>query len=754
MLEANAAVGPAGATAAEAEVAHATVLEAPGLGPLVEVGAVRAVAAMDCRGLVTSAATIDTLSLFGQELPLDGLIPVNTTIPVEIPLGFLSALGLAEPLEVATVVLNEVVADTNRGGVTVTGVHVYTGDTLASLPLLGLQELANVDVAIASAHVANGCATIPGEVPDSTLAVVVGEPADVGDGTLAIQVSVVNTGQGPATLTELLAQVPGGATITGASGPLLEGIELDGATGRLSVDLELAEGETVTGTLVVDPGDAEGVVADIAISSTEGPGRGGLGEATLPSDTDPDGDGLDTDEEADNGTDPTDADTDDDGLTDGEEVSGSENDDHGNEPTDPTIADSDGDGLTDGEEVDTHGTDPNDADTDGDGLSDGEEVSGSENDDHGNEPTDPTDPDSDGDGLTDTEEVFEVGTDPNDADTDDGGASDGAEVIDGTEPVSTPSDDGDDADRMDGADRVDTSVEVSSAGLDAASAAVIARADDFADALTASALAAEVDGPILLTNPQTLDQRVLEELRRLEVVDVYLVGGEAALSRDIATTLAANGFEVQRLAGATRFDTAVAVAQEVVAIGGPVSSVTLARSDEFADAMSAANLATWARTPILLSATDGIPAQTVEGIRTVLLPTSTDVVLAGGTAALSETVAQQVTDNGWVPRRVAGADRYATGVAFADLARQAGAEVDPTWVASGTDFPDALTAGVAAWRDGAALTLVSGVDLDHSPATRTFLEGNAAAIDRLVIVGGTSAISDAVEAQMLAAIAG
>ena len=764
VAEATASAGPDGSAAAEAEVSGVSLLDAPGLGAIVGVGAVRAVAAMDCSGVVTSATTIEGLTILGQEVPLDDVIPVNLTIPVEIPLPGVDALGLAEPIEVATLVLNEVVADTSRGGVTVTGLHLYTGDTLASLPLLGLEELANIDIAVSSAHVANSCATVPNELPDSTLAVVVGEPLDQGDGTATIEVQVTNTGVGngltgpvegqTATITEVLAQVPAGATIVGATGPLLEGADLDGEVARLSTDLTLEPGGTITGTLVVDLGDLSAVVADVALSSTEGPARAGLGEAVLPSDDDPDGDGLDNGEENDHGTDPNDPDTDDDGLTDGEEVSGSENDGYDNEPTDPTDADSDGDGLTDGEELDEHGTDPNDPDTDGDGLSDGEEVSGSENDGYDNEPTDPTDADSDGDGLTDGAEVFDHGTDPNDADTDDGGASDGAEVDDGTEPVATPSDDLDDSDRMDGADRVETAVEVSASGLDAAPAAILARADEFADALAASALAAEVNGPILLTNPATLDSRALEELRRLEVETVYLVGGEAALSTDIANTVAANGFTVRRLDGATRYDTAVLVAQEVVSLGGPVSSVTLARADQFADAMSAANLATWGRTPILLSNTDSVPSQTLEGIRSVMLPTSTDVVLAGGSAALSPAVEQQVSAEGWTPRRVAGADRFATGIAFAELAQGAGAALDPAWVASGNDFPDALTSGVAAWRDGAALTLVDGRDLSFSPATRTYMEANAATIDHLVIVGGISAISQLVEDQLLEAIAG
>ncbi len=172
-------------------------------------------------------------------------------------------------------------------------------------------------------------------------------------------------------------------------------------------------------------------------------------------DVDPDDDGLDNEDELDNGTDPRDPDTDDDGLLDGVEVNGSN-------PTDPLNPDSDGDGLCDGansvlnacnggEDVDGDGnfeageTNPNDADTDDDCLTDGREVQlGS----------DPLDPDTDDDGIFDGTEAgvaedeipddtdMDAGvcvpdsdptttTDPTDEDTDGGGATDGEEDTDG-----------------------------------------------------------------------------------------------------------------------------------------------------------------------------------------------------------------------------------------------------------------------------------------------------------------------------------
>lgn len=103
---------------------------------------------------------------------------------------------------------------------------------------------------------------------------------------------------------------------------------------------------------------------------------------------DPDMDGIDNENEFNNGTHPTMADTDADGLDDGEEDAAG---------TNPLDADSDNDTLTDGDEVNVHMTDPLSADTDMDGRDDAFEIAAG---------TDPlvADIDTDGDGYLDFED--------------------------------------------------------------------------------------------------------------------------------------------------------------------------------------------------------------------------------------------------------------------------------------------------------------------------------------------------------------
>ena len=159
-------------------------------------------------------------------------------------------------------------------------------------------------------------------------------------------------------------------------------------------------------------------------------------EDPIPTEVDSDGDGLNDEDEASNGTDPNNPDSDGDGINDGDEASNG---------TDPNESDSDGDGVNDGDEA-SNGTDPNNPDSDGDGVNDGDEASNGTNPnesdsdgdgvgdgDEASNGTDPNNPDSDGDGINDGDEGG-YNTDPLNPDSDGDGVNDGDEVANGTDP--------------------------------------------------------------------------------------------------------------------------------------------------------------------------------------------------------------------------------------------------------------------------------------------------------------------------------
>src|SRR5699024_10678887 len=97
---------------------------------------------------------------------------------------------------------------------------------------------------------------------------------------------------------------------------------------------------------------------------------------------------------------------------------------------------------------------------------------------------------------------------------------------------------GDLVQRRSGDMRATTAIDISRASYSdpVADAVVLARADDYPDALTGTALATTQGGPLLLTFPDELLQPVDSEIRRVlpRGGTVYLLGGTAALDADIA----------------------------------------------------------------------------------------------------------------------------------------------------------------------------------------------------------------------------
>ena len=90
-------------------------------------------------------------------------------------------------------------------------------------------------------------------------------------------------------------------------------------------------------------------------------------------------------------------------------------------------------------------------------------------------------------------------------------------------------------DRIAGSGRVETAVAVSgSAFPDGTGTVVLARADDFADALTGAPLAASFDAPLLLTGVDALPAATGDEITRLGAGNAVLLGGTGAISESVA----------------------------------------------------------------------------------------------------------------------------------------------------------------------------------------------------------------------------
>lgn len=300
--------------------------------------------------------------------------------------------------------------------------------------------------------------------------------------------------------------------------------------------------------------------------------------------------------------------------------------------------------------------------------------------------------------------------------------------------------------RVDGETRVHTAAELALGAFTSAPTVVLARSDDYPDALAGAPLAALLEAPILLTDGDALSPTAAAAIQQLQADTVVLLGLEVALSARVQDQVAAlDGVEtVQRLGGSTRFDTAALIAN---AVGGDHAYVVEGDSPDrtrgWPDAVSVAGLAARTQAPLLLVQRDRVPEATTTALEGLGFASLTAI---GGPVAISDAVYTQLGAHAGSIERLAGGTRYDTSAAVVQRALDLGMWSRTTWIATGLNYPDALVAGAVVGQDGGILQLVHGQDPAGSPAALDVVERLSGGIDRVVFLGGRVAISDATAA--------
>jgi putative cell wall-binding protein len=282
--------------------------------------------------------------------------------------------------------------------------------------------------------------------------------------------------------------------------------------------------------------------------------------------------------------------------------------------------------------------------------------------------------------------------------------------------------------RLAGDDRVGTAIEASQQGWDAATAAVLVAGDRYAEALPASVLAAKLGGPLLLTAGADLPAEVVDELERLGVERVTVVGG---VPKAVDEVLAAMGIAVNRISGSDRNAVAASIAREV---GAADRVAVVVNGERFADGISAAGLAAGRGWPILLASTSSVPRATTDALKALGI---TRTYLVGGPVVLDDAVARALPG----AERLAGEDRYGTSVAAIDKSIAVGGRrLDRLYAATGTAYPDALAAGALAARTSGLVLLVDGLGMGGDAASVAWLEAHADVAHLTGVLGGYEAV--------------
>ncbi|WP_237036975.1 cell wall-binding repeat-containing protein [Mediannikoviicoccus vaginalis] len=281
--------------------------------------------------------------------------------------------------------------------------------------------------------------------------------------------------------------------------------------------------------------------------------------------------------------------------------------------------------------------------------------------------------------------------------------------------------------RLSGTNRYSTSVAVSKAYYENSKEVVVASGEGFADALVGGTLSAQLDAPLLLTSSKALPEDVKNEISRLGVEKIYLLGGADTVKPEVESKLSEIA-SVKRLSGKNRFETAREIGRERLAIAKTEEHhIAAVDGFEFPDALASAPF---------------VGRFGSENSKlTLLLPFSSDLkpdyIVGGGNS---------VKYDGEILKRFKGSDRVDTSLEIAKNYEEfLGITPKTLIVVNGDDYPDALSAVSASKALDAPIVLNRGKVVSKNLAS--YIENNE--IEKVIVIGGEGSVPNSVYQELV-----
>ncbi|RXI44812.1 hypothetical protein DP145_12910 [Clostridium tetani] len=295
--------------------------------------------------------------------------------------------------------------------------------------------------------------------------------------------------------------------------------------------------------------------------------------------------------------------------------------------------------------------------------------------------------------------------------------------------------------RIKGKDRFETSVKIGNKfrlenGEEKLKNVIVSSAFGFADSLSGSILSKKLDAPIMLTgNNESSSKEAIEYIKNNvdKKGNVYILGGIASVNSTIENTIKNNGYNIKRLSGEDRYGTCNSIVKEFgVKEGTPV---VIVNGLNFADALSVSAPASIKGYPVLLSGNGALPEYAKSIIKTAK---PSEVFIIGGEGALSKNIEDEVKKihSSSKITRLSGKDRYETSLKVNKYFDNN----ETVIMASGINYPDALSGSALAGKLNASLLLINAGSLNNQIK---FI--NKEKTKEVILLGGEGVLSKKVE---------
>lgn len=172
--------------------------------------------------------------------------------------------------------------------------------------------------------------------------------------------------------------------------------------------------------------------------------------------------------------------------------------------------------------------------------------------------------------------------------------------------------------------------------------------------LCASILASQINSPILLTKYNKIDNKTIEEIKRLETEKVYIIGGKSVIHKNVENQLKENNLEIERINGKDRYETSVQIANKINSISNEKCDevIVVNGQETLVDAISIAPVGGSKNIPIILSKRDNIE----HGYRWIEDKYIDKTYVIGGEDSICNEIFKKLPN----PKRISGKDRYET----------------------------------------------------------------------------------------------
>ena len=206
-----------------------------------------------------------------------------------------------------------------------------------------------------------------------------------------------------------------------------------------------------------------------------------------------------------------------------------------------------------------------------------------------------------------------------------------------------------------GEDRFETAIEISKSWK-TSQEAILVNSTAESDLLCATVLASQIDCPILLTDKNNINESTNNEIKRLNINKLYLIGGKDVIYETIEKELSKSNIKIERICGEDRYETSISIANKVRELKKSNTAILVNGEYSVADAVSISPIAGDKNIPVIICKNNQVKLQK-EWMKNNDIK---NLYIIGGEDVINKTIEKELNIDNINIERIYGKDRYET----------------------------------------------------------------------------------------------